>query len=121
MVNLQYAETSNKLLEVFAVRALTAESPITPASPVVINAVNPGLCHSGFSSNFPGPLWAFMVVFKFLLAKSTEEGSMALVCGAGGGPETHGQFMNNCEVKPPAPLVLNKDGIKAQARVWDEL
>lgn len=104
-----------------SVRSLAAASPITASSPVIINTVNPGLCHSSSTNNLPGVLYYVMRVMKFLLAKSAEEGSMALVCGTAAGPETHGEYMSECKIKPPAPLVLSKDGEVAQQRVWGEL
>lgn len=57
----------------------------------------------------------------FLLARSAEEGSRTLVHATVQGPDTHGQFLSNCEIGFPSPFVLSPEGSKAQDRVWKEL
>lgn len=61
------------------------------------------------------------VILKAIFARTTEQGSRTLVHAASQGPETHGQYMSNCRITPPAPLVLNPVGYTTQNRVWDEL
>lgn len=36
---------------------------------------------------------------KFFLARSTEHGSRSLVNAVEGGEETHGQYLENCEIE----------------------
>ncbi|KAI9851406.1 MAG: CDP-diacylglycerol--glycerol-3-phosphate 3-phosphatidyltransferase [Thelocarpon superellum] len=65
----------SKLLEVFYVRELAARTKTSGKGNVIINCVNPGLCHSSLSREAP-----FMLeVMKFFLARSTEHGSRSLV------------------------------------------
>lgn len=69
----------------------------------------------------PAPIQVIVRVVKFFFARTTEEGAIALVSAAAGGPETHGEFMSVCKVKPPGPFVLSEKGAETQERVWDEL
>lgn len=62
---------------------------------VIINFVNPGLCHSELAREGP---WVLHVL-KTLLARTTEAGSRTLVYAAQGGQETHGQYVSNCRVE----------------------
>jgi NAD(P)-dependent dehydrogenase (short-subunit alcohol dehydrogenase family) len=107
----------SKLLEVFAVRSIVARhDPST--YPVTINTVNPGLCHSELGRDFP--TFGFWLI-KLLLARSTEVGSRTLVHAATQGPESHGQYMSDCDIGVPAPFVTSEEGKRVQERVWDEL
>ena len=107
----------SKLLEVFGVRAI-AQAHLALAFPVTINCVNPGLCHSELSRESPS--FGFWLI-KLLLARSTEVGSRTLVHAAFQGAESHGQYLSDCEITEPAPLVTSQGGRKAQDRVWIEL
>lgn len=82
-----------------------------------MNLINPGLCHSELARDAGYGL----AIMKFFLARSTEAGSRTLVHAALAGPETHGQYQNNCKNEEPAPLVVGGEGKEVQERVWDEL
>ena len=86
----------SKLLEVFYARELATRSRKSNKPIVVINLVNPGLCHSELSREGS---W-FMMVLKFFLARSTECGSRTLVQATEAGPESHGQYLSSCHVTP---------------------
>lgn len=107
----------SKLLEVFGVRAIAQAHPAS-ILPVTINCVNPGLCHSELSRE--SPTFGFWLI-KLLLARSTEVGSRTLVHAGTQGAESHGQYLSDCEIAEPAPLVTSQEGKKAQDRVWAEL
>ena len=107
----------SKLLEVFGVRAIAQAHPAS-VFPVTINCVNPGLCHSELGREFP--TFGFWLI-KLLLARSTEVGSRTLVHAGTQGAESHGQYLSDCEIAEPAPLVTSQEGKKAQDRVWAEL
>jgi retinol dehydrogenase-12 len=107
----------SKILEVFAVRQIVQEET-GPDYPVIINTVNPGLCHSGLMREIG---WTQYLI-KFLMgARTTEVGSRTLVTAAAFGPESHGQYMSDCAIKPPAVFVTSEEGKKTQKRVWEEL
>ena len=105
---------TSKLMEVFTVREMAARNP-ADTYPVTINMANPGLCKSELSRE--GVL--SITIMKLLFARETEAGSRALVHAAGAGPETHGEYMDMCEVTPTATVVLN--GEKTQKKLYGEL
>ena len=84
----------SKLLEVFFVRELASKTALNSKSDVIINYVNPGLCHSELARDAGWGLY----VLKLLLARTTEYGSRTLVIAAEAGMESHGQYMSNCQV-----------------------
>lgn len=106
----------SKLLEVLVVRAL---APKLEQSGVVLNMLNPGLCHSELSRNGP---W-YLEIVKFLLARSTEVGSRTLVAAAAAGRESHGKYMSDGKVDEAAlsKFVGSEEGRETAGRVWEEL
>ncbi|KAL8878344.1 MAG: hypothetical protein Q9198_003824, partial [Flavoplaca austrocitrina] len=114
-------ETS-KLLQIFYLRALAAHTshPTTNNNhnnTIMLNIVNPGLCHSEF--NREGRL--DLAVMKFFLARTTEVGSRNLVYATTAGEETHGLYISSCRVDSVAPLVTSDIGTETQKRVWEQL
>jgi NAD(P)-dependent dehydrogenase (short-subunit alcohol dehydrogenase family) len=107
----------SKLLEVFGVRAIAQAHPAS-VFPVTINCVNPGLCHSELARETP--TFGFWLI-KLLLARSTEVGSRTLIHAGIQGAQSHGQYLSDCEIAEPAPLVTSQKGKEAQDRVWAEL
>lgn len=114
--NMDERYPTSKLLEVYIVREMAARRPVD-TYPVTFNMVNPGLCKSDLAREGN----ARIKIMKFLLARTTEAGSRTLVHAAGAGPETHGEYLNMCQVKPTATVVQSPEGQKAQKRLWDEL
>ena len=115
-INARYPES--KLLEVLLVRELVAHMSSTKPA-VIINMVNPGLCHSELSRNAGWILWFMKLVF----ARTTEVGSRTLLHGASGGKETHGQYLEDTRVADDglSAFVKSEDGVKAQKKIWKEL
>ncbi|MCJ1233355.1 hypothetical protein MMC14_001311 [Varicellaria rhodocarpa] len=105
---------TSKLLEVFAVRQMTKRFT---DSGVVLNMLNPGLCHSELARDAGWGLW----LLKLLFARTTEVGSRTLVAAAS--DESHGAYMNDGKAENNAlsPFVKSEDGAKAQKKVWSEL
>ena len=110
----RYATT--KLLEIFAVREI---APRISGSGVVLNMVNPGLCHSGLARDSGWSLW----LLKLIFARSTEVGSRTLVAAASAGVESHGAYMTDETVANEAlsPFVSSEAGLKTQGKMWAEL
>ncbi|KAK4460085.1 short-chain dehydrogenase [Cladorrhinum samala] len=106
----------SKLLEVYAVRALAERHP-ADRLPVTVNCINPGLCQSGL---FRDRGWGY-AIFCALIARTCENGSRTLVHAAEQGAESHGGYLDDCELTPPAPNVTSERGKIAQDRVWGEL
>jgi len=111
--------TVSKLLQVFAVRQIVAEyCPDISKYPVVINLINPGICHSGLMRD----AGSWQIILKWITkARTTEVGSRTLVDAACKGPESHGKYLSDCEIHDPSPFVMSAEGNKTQKRVWEEL
>lgn len=109
----------SKLLEVLVCRELAQKPMSAPDYPVVLNCLNPGLCHSGLAHEIDQE-WS-MWIMKRLLARTTEMGSRTLVHAALAGKETHGEYMSDGFVAKPSAFVRSDEGKKAQERVWSEL
>lgn len=111
-----YRYPLSKLLEVLLVQELAAR---VRGSEVVVNMINPGLCHSSLSREAG---WT-MSVMKFLLARTTEIGSRTLVAGLLAGVESHGGYMSDGVVHTGdlSAFVRSEDGAKARAKVWNEV
>ncbi|QDS70784.1 hypothetical protein FKW77_004185 [Venturia effusa] len=112
----------SKLLEVFASRQMVADhmQPKSPEQPypVITNFLNPGFCHSSLMRE----MVSLGAVLKVLMgARTTEVGARTLVHATQAGPESHGQYLSDCAIAPPAPFVTSEKGKKFQARWWKEL
>ena len=108
----------SKLLEVLYIRALAPR--LAKAHPnIILNMLNPGLCHSELARDAGWHLY----LMKLVLARSTESGSRTLVASAAAGKESHGQYMSDAKVvdESLSPFVKSADGEKAGVRVWEEL
>lgn len=106
----------SKLLEVLTVRHI---APRLEGSGVVMNMVNPGLCHSELSRE----LGLGLAVMKFFLARTTETGSRSLVAAATAGKGSSGKYISDGVVNDESlsPFVKGDDGKKASEKVWKEL
>jgi NAD(P)-dependent dehydrogenase (short-subunit alcohol dehydrogenase family) len=108
----------SKLVGIFIVRAIAEEHPAS-SYPVTINLVSPGLCHSELSREAEGIQKVAFTVMKTALARPTEKGSRTLVHAGIQGPESHGQYLEDCHIAQPAPVVLENK--KVQDQLWREL
>lgn len=120
---------ASKLLEVFSVRELaglitSSSSSGSGERDVILNMLNPGLCHSSLSRNATGFQGVIFWLMKTLLARTTEVGGRTLVAAAVAGSESHGKYMSDGKVMDPeglSPLVKGPEGEKIQKKVWGEL
>jgi retinol dehydrogenase-12 len=88
---------------------------------VIINCLNPGLCHSSLRRSAIGVAKWGLRAFKAVLARTTEEGARTHVAAAAAGKESHGEYMSDCLVTPPSKFVESEEGKKTQERVYTEL
>lgn len=108
--------STSKLLEIFAVREMAT---CIKDSGVILNMVNPGLCHSELARESGWDLALLKVVF----GRSTEVGSRTLLAGVTAGAESHGAYMSDGKVANGAlsAFVVGENGAKAQEKIWREL
>lgn len=95
----------SKLLVIYAVREFASKSARKGGLPeVIINTPNPSFCKSNLSDESRTG-HSFEVAEK-IMARSTEEGSRALVDGVLAGPESNGQYLNICHNQTYVPSHL---------------
>lgn len=106
----------SKLLEVLVVRHI---APQLQSSGVILNMLNPGLCHSELGRD----AGLFLSVLKFFLARTTEVGSRTLVASALAGKESHGNYMHDGLVDDAqlSAFASSDEGAKVGEKVWTEL
>lgn len=106
----------SKLLEVLVVRHI---APKVQSSGVILNMLNPGLCHSELGRDSG----MFLAIMKALLARTTEMGSRTLVAAGLAGKDSHGKYMHDGVVKESAlsSFVTGSDGAHTAEKVWTEL
>lgn len=106
----------SKLLEVLVVRQI---APKLQGSGVVLNMLNPGLCHSELARESN---WKLTVV-KMVMARTTEVGSRTLVAAGAAGKESHGKYMTDGLVADEAlsDFATSEHGSKTGQKVWKEL
>ncbi|KAI5844655.1 putative short-chain dehydrogenase [Morchella snyderi] len=109
----------SKLLDVYLTREIAKITPVDKSGKpaVVVNTLNPGLCHSELGRE----LGLGLKVIKMLFARPTEKGSRTLVDAACKGPRSHGCYLSNCEIETPADWVTSDDGQATQKRFWNEM
>ena len=56
-----------------------------------------------------------------MFCRPTAVGARTLAFGASAGPESHGQYVPDCIIKPTGGLMKGKAGEELQKRVWVEL
>lgn len=88
----------SKLLQLFAAREIADK--IAKTKPfVILSTVNPGLCYTDLTRNATGTTFVAMKIMRALLAWTAEEGSRTLVHATIAGPESHGIFISQCNIK----------------------
>ncbi|KAI3317933.1 NAD(P)-binding protein [Xylariaceae sp. AK1471] len=110
---------TSKLLGQLFLSELAKRIPPTVA---VVNAPNPGLCISGLGREADGTLGGFVFdVIKRLIGRPASIGARTLVDAAvRHGPESHGQYLEDCKIQPLAPFVYQPKGQKVAERLWKE-
>jgi retinol dehydrogenase 12 len=92
----------SKLLELFFVQELAKHIKRRDSGQpkVIVNVIDPGLCHSNLSRHMTEPgEKLLMTVFKAIFARSEEHGSRTIVNGGENDNfETHGKYLSSCAV-----------------------
>ncbi|KAH6649086.1 hypothetical protein BKA67DRAFT_576718 [Truncatella angustata] len=108
----------SKLLGILALRRIAGVHP-ADSYPVTINLVSPGLCYSELAREAQGfDRFAFQAM-QALLARSTEQGSRTLIHAGLAGPESHGQYLEDCGIAELSSVFISDKGL--QDRVWRDL
>ncbi len=83
------------MYEVQELAELTSKS--SKEGKVVINFTNPGWVVTEVMREWTGMKLFVFKIFRALMARTTEVGARTTMNAAEGGPETHGQYMNDCQ------------------------
>jgi retinol dehydrogenase-12 len=128
----RYQDT--KYFNVLLARRLTTH--LLPASHLIINAVNPGLCYSEILRDKGGIGKFIFRMLMAVLARTTEEGSRTLVWAATAGEsevggDKHGDlnlreslrgaYSDSCGIMEPAELMFSSEGQAFEKRIWVSL
>lgn len=90
----------SKLVQLLLVRELADQvtSSEQGDQTVIVSSFNPGAVTTNIARD-PGVLLQAMVkVAQKLTCRTTAEGALTLVHAAEGGPETHGQYLDDCQI-----------------------
>ena len=116
--NIDTHYSTTKLLEILFIRELAKH--VSPPSGPIVTTVNPGFCYSDFVRGLPAYFRVVFVVWRYLVARTTEVGSRCLVAGASAGKESHGQYMADGENQELMGWVATDEGARVQKKVWEQ-
>ncbi|KAL4811784.1 hypothetical protein BDW67DRAFT_179301 [Aspergillus spinulosporus] len=93
-----------------------------PASAVVINCCNPGLCRSGLDRELRGSFLGYLAsIMQYFLARTPSVGARSLTDAVvNHGERSHGQYIEDGEIVPMAPFVYSPEGETVAKRLWQE-
>jgi retinol dehydrogenase-12 len=107
------------VLNLFFVRGLSER---LRDKPVIVNAVNPGFCHSALRRNITGLVALPMRLWELVLARSTEQGGRQLIWACIGGKDNidqlRGAYISSMKVQEPSDSVVSEEGKLAQTKLW---
>jgi len=93
--------------------------------PLIVNVVDPGLCHSDLARNLTGTRAWSLWLWKTLFAYTTEQGSRQLVWACIGGKDNveqlRGAYISSMQVREASDFVVSEEGKRAQTKLWDAL
>ncbi|KAJ7756205.1 hypothetical protein B0H16DRAFT_694862 [Mycena metata] len=114
---------TTKLLNIYFMRGLNEY--LGPTAPIIVNAVNPGMCVSELRRDLPAVIAFISRIVERIMAFTAEEGSRQLVFGALGeakNPDAlRGAYINQSRVEEPSDFVIGSAGHKAQSQIWNEM
>ncbi|KAG9240027.1 putative short-chain dehydrogenase [Calycina marina] len=99
----------SKLMQLFCVRELAVRVTASDKDgKIIVSTVNPGFA-------------IFYTALKLTIARSVEVDSRTLLNAAEGGEETHGAYLNDCEIGRQSDFVFSEEDAATQKRTWAEL
>ncbi|KAL7944095.1 hypothetical protein V8C42DRAFT_346451 [Trichoderma barbatum] len=102
---------------------LTELAKKVPASVVTIDAVNPGFCYgTALTRDGDGTLTGLIVNgVRRVVGKPTAVGALSIVHAAVSfGEEVHGQYTEDGEIRPLAPIIYKPEANDIGKQLWDE-
>ena len=113
----------SKLLVQLCAQELAAQKPKSERSggvpSVIVNCPNPGWCKTPlFRHDDGGAIGRNMLR---LIGRTGEVGARTLVSAMTAGPETHGEYLSESQVKNASVWARSDEGKRVQKEVWNEL
>ncbi|KAL7812781.1 putative short-chain dehydrogenase [Trichoderma gracile] len=102
---------------------LTELAKRVPASVVTIDAVNPGFCYgTALTRDGDGTLTGALVNgFRRIVGKPSSIGALSIVHAAVSfGEDAHGQYTEDGEIRPMAPIIYKPEAQEIGKQLWDE-
>ncbi|KAH0489954.1 hypothetical protein TgHK011_001442 [Trichoderma gracile] len=102
---------------------LTELAKRVPASVVTIDAVNPGFCYgTALTRDGDGTLTGALVNgFRRIVGKPSSIGALSIVHAAVSfGEDAHGQYTEDGEIRPMAPIIYKSEAQEIGKQLWDE-
>jgi retinol dehydrogenase-12 len=111
----------SKLLVQLGVQEMATGIPhLSGGSPsVIINCPSPGWCKTPLFRQVDGGAVGRNMLR--LIGRTGEEGARVLVSAIAAGPESHGKFFSESQVKNASVWVRSAEGKKTQKSVWAEM
>ncbi|KAM0246494.1 hypothetical protein ACHAQJ_010176 [Trichoderma viride] len=94
-----------------------------PASVVTIDSVNPGFCYgTALTRGGDGTISGSIVNgVRRIIGKSSSAGALSIVHAAVSfGEEVHGQYVEDGEIRPMAPIIYKPEAKELGKQLWDE-
>ncbi|KAK3301879.1 uncharacterized protein B0T15DRAFT_515118 [Chaetomium strumarium] len=107
-----------KLVENLVVHHLAQLLPVEKTG-VIINTVCPGLCVTNLGRDAPPDVMDNLRQLHILYGRSSEDGSRTLLHGVVGGIETHGKYLDSCEIAEDTVMPGWAKNEDMQKRTWD--
>ncbi|EGR47001.1 uncharacterized protein TRIREDRAFT_40808, partial [Trichoderma reesei QM6a] len=102
---------------------LTELAKRVPASIVTIDAVNPGFCYgTALTRDGDGTLTGALINgFRRIVGKPSSVGALSIVHAAVSfGQDAHGQYTEDGEIRPMAPIIYQPEAQEIGKQLWDE-
>ncbi|KAF5006550.1 hypothetical protein FDECE_7076 [Fusarium decemcellulare] len=115
--------TVSKLFEALAVRHIAPLIPVSRTG-VVLNFVCPGLCKTDISRNATSEVQEMAAKMMEATGRTSEDGSRPVLFAAIAGPNSHGKFTADCEVKDDSVIpdwIKGKEAREGLQRLWDAI
>ena len=113
----------SKLLNLFFAKEFASRLPVD--TPLIVNAVNPGLCVSALRRNVPLSGQIVFWLYDVFVSWSTERGSRQLIFAALGNQDKldamKGAYISSSKVEEPSDYVISDEGAKVQKQLWVRL
>jgi NAD(P)-dependent dehydrogenase (short-subunit alcohol dehydrogenase family) len=89
----------SKLIQLLCTRELANQLDIsTKNGRIITSTINPGFVNTSIMRDAKPPYTWWLAFLKMALSRTAEEGGRTLVNAAEGGDETHGQYLDDCEI-----------------------